>query len=90
MVFPGFCRNKLEQMKCTSSHAGRDYQESMGARLFDQVVLYACLLRSGWEVLHCLVGELASALATPQPRMLDEYSLSLEGSGKEVSWARSL
>lgn len=57
-------------------------EESMGARLFDQVVLYVCLRRSGWEVLHCLVGELASALATPQPRMLDEYSLSLESSGK--------
>ena len=25
-------------------------EESMGARLFDQVVLYVCLLRSGWEV----------------------------------------
>lgn len=41
-----------------------------------------CLLRSGWEVLHCLVGELTSALVILQPRMLDEYLLSLESSGK--------
>lgn len=61
---------------------GRDLSESMGARLFDQVVLCVCLPRSGWEVLHCLVGELSSALVTLQPRMLDEYLLSLESGGK--------